>query len=163
MIVTLNEIETTCYRAALGVGLPQGLAEDAGRIAVKLACRHEDGLAIMLRALKAAEEKPVTPPAFIRRDDAWVAARPSLPALVAAPIAMELCLAEPGVTVGLGAIDEPAILAVCGEGEPQPPGRVFEADDGLWRQLVLLAARTFVPATAASRLSGAGAGMTDND
>jgi len=35
--------------------------------------------------------------------------------------------------------------------------------DELWRQTEMLAARTYVPATAASRLAGAGAGLTDND
>lgn len=163
MIVTLNEIETTCYRAALGVGLQQGLAEDAGRIAVKLACRHAGALHIMLRALRTAEASPVTPPVFIRKDDAWAPSRPSLPALFAAPIAMELCLAEPGVTVGLGAIDEPAILAACGEGDPLPPDHPLEADIETWRELARLASRTYVPASATSRNSGAGAGMIDND
>lgn len=163
MIVSLNEIETTCYRAGLGVGLAHGLAEDAGRIAVKLACRHADGLAIMLRALKSVEANPVPPPFFIRKGDAWVPVRPSLPALIAAPIAMELCLADPGVTVGLGAIDDPAILAASGEGEPVPPAEPIAVDEALWRELGRLAARTYVPASATSRLMGAGAGLTDND
>lgn len=163
MIVTVNEIESTCTRAALGVGLPQGLAEDAGRIAVKLVCRHDDGLEIMLRALRSVDDHPVEGPAFIRKDDGWVASRPSLPALVAAPAAMELCLAEPGVSVGLGAIDEPAILAACGDDEPQPPDEPIAADEATWSAIIRLAARTYVPATETSRVTGAGAGLTDND
>jgi len=35
--------------------------------------------------------------------------------------------------------------------------------DQLWIQLSDLASKTYVPATEASRLSGAGAGLNDND
>jgi hypothetical protein len=38
-----------------------------------------------------------------------------------------------------------------------------EVDMGIWQQLDMFAARTFAPATEASRLAGAGAGLSDND
>lgn len=39
----------------------------------------------------------------------------------------------------------------------------ISVDDELWRRATALAAHTYVPATEASRLKGAGAGLTDND
>lgn len=39
----------------------------------------------------------------------------------------------------------------------------IEVDDRLWAAATTLAARTYVPATEASRLRGAGAGLDDND
>jgi hypothetical protein len=44
---------------------------------------------------------------------------------------------------------------------PRPGGR--EVDDALWARLGVLAARTYVPASEASRIEGAGAGVSDND
>ena len=38
-----------------------------------------------------------------------------------------------------------------------------EVADAVWAELTLLAARTYAPATDASRLAGAGAGLNDND
>ena len=52
-----------------------------------------------------------------------------------------------------------------GSGEPREARSVEPIDvpDHRWSVLEALAARTYVPATAASRVSGAGAGLTDND
>lgn len=43
------------------------------------------------------------------------------------------------------------------------PGNGFIIDDKLWKSISALAHKTYVPATEASRESGAGAGLTDND
>ena len=66
MIVSRNEIEAVCYRAALGAGLSYGLAEDAAAIAGRLAALYPDGLAIMLRALTFADANRIAPPIFVR-------------------------------------------------------------------------------------------------
>ena len=46
---------------------------------------------------------------------------------------------------------------------PRCPPRRVEVPDGLLEQLKSLAERTLVPESEASRLAGAGAGLTDND
>jgi len=43
------------------------------------------------------------------------------------------------------------------------PDHIPDVPPAIWAQVQALAALTYVPATEASRLSGAGAGMTDND
>jgi hypothetical protein len=163
MIVSFNEIENICYRAGLGVGLTQGQAEDAGRIGVRLARRQPDGLEIMLRALQSIDTNPLGEPPFRLETGCWRPARPVLPALIAVPVVLDLQRAEPGVLVDLGAIDEPDVLVAAGEIDDGRPMAPRDVPDILWRELAKLAARTYVPATATSRRTGAGAGVIDND
>lgn len=165
MIVSLNEVEAVCYRAALGVDLPHGLAEDAVRIAARLVTTVPDGLAIMLRALHSADVNRVAAPVFARDGHIWRARYPFLPSLHAGPVAADLRLAEPGVRIEIGATDETAIVDICLTPE-RPAGLAIgpiEVDDGLWCELHSLAARTYVPASMTSRLMGAGAGTKDDD
>lgn len=49
-----------------------------------------------------------------------------------------------------------------GEAPPRPASRP-EVGDADWATLMSLAAKTYVPATEASRAGGAGAGLRDND
>lgn len=44
-----------------------------------------------------------------------------------------------------------------------PAADGFVIDETVWRRLAQLAAKTYVPASEASRIKGAGAGLTDND
>lgn len=163
MIVSRNEVESMCYRAALGVGLSHGLAEDAAVIGARLAQSRHDGLAIMLRALQGADASPVAAPVFRREAAAWRAAHPFVPALAMGPIMADLRRAEPGVEIAMAKTDEPAILDIClaPDATAEPSG--IEAPDEIWRDLGRLAARTYVPASETSRLMGAGAGLSDND
>ena len=164
MIVSLNEVEMVCYRAALGVKLSHGLAEDAARIAARLATTVPDGLAIMLRAMHSADANRLAAPVFARDGHIWRARYPFLPSLQAGPIAADLERAEPGVRVEIGPTDEPAIIDICRTEGPAGPASVpIEVGDGFWREIQRLAARTYVPASQASRLTGAGAGSSDND
>lgn len=163
LIVSRNEVETLCYRAALGVGLPQGLAEDAAWIGARLACTRPDGLAVMLRALATVETHPVVAPVFRREGGAWRANQAFVPALAAGPVAADLRRAEPGVAVIIGETDEADIITICLASGEVPPQQPFAAEDGVWRELGRLAARTYVPASDMSRLMGAGAGLLDND
>lgn len=191
MIVSRNEIETTCQRAALGVGLAHGLAEDAAAIAAWLAASGELAAEIMLRALLSAEACGVSVPCFSQDGNIWRPAQDAIvPALVAGPSAADLLRADPGAVVHIGRIDEPrviaAALALAGldaaevpleRGQsmrltarpgrplatPRPPAEGFAVADAVWRELLKLAARTYVPASEQSRLKGAGAGLSDND
>lgn len=163
MIVSRNEVESMCYRAALGAGLSHGLAEDAAVIGARLAQSRPDGLAVMLRALQGADASPVAAPVFRREGAKWRAAHPFVPALVMGPIAADLRQAEPGVEIVMAETDVPAILDICLV--PDAPAGLagIEAPDDIWRELGRLAARTYVPASETSRLMGAGAGLSDND
>lgn len=164
MIVSLNEIETSCYRAALGVGLSHGLAQDAAAIGVKLLASRPDGLAVMLRALRFADAHPLAPPAFIREAKRWRPRLGVVPSLIAGPFAADLRQADPAAVVDLRATDELAVIVACLDGlAVVPPAHPLEVHDSQWRELQKLAARTYVPASEASRLRGAGAGLRDDD
>lgn len=164
MIVSLNEIETSCYRAALGVGLPHGLAQDAALIGARLVATQAHGLAVMLRALKYADVNRVEPPVFARDGAVWRSRYGILPSLVAGPIAADLKRADPTVVVETGSTDETGIIAVCLDQRTQVwPSSPLEIPDELWRDLQTLGARTYVPASANSRVMGAGPGQRDDD
>ena len=191
MIVSRNEIEAACQRAALGVGLAHGFAEDATAIAARLAADGEDVAAIMLAALSSIEENGCPIPCFNHDERLWRSAEQAIvPALVAGPCAADLLRADPGAVVQIGRTDEPkviaAALALAGldaaevpleRGQsmrltarpgrplatPRPPVEGFTIADAVWRELLKLAARTYVPASEQSRLRGAGAGLNDAD
>ena len=229
MIGSLNEIEATVRRAAAGVGLPPGLAEDAGRTAAWLAVSGLDDLAAVRRALDGCL------PATSSRPDGvgtW------LSALRAGPPACDLARVRPDSPVVLRAVDEPLLIAAaagiatdpdgmlwvtwragdaavaveCAMGRPSvrvtgrtdapeialrsggadvrvgatAPGEAvtgpewlspgdfearlgailetgFACPDETWTALTGHAARFLVPASAESRLKGAGAGLIDTD
>ena len=164
MIISLNEVETVCYRAALGAGLSYGLAQDAAVIGVKLIASRADGPAILLRALHFAESHPMTPPVFVADDTAWHSRGGVLPSLIAGPIAADLRRANPARRINIEATDEPAIIALCLEDCPLvPPRAPLEISSTHWRQLQKFAARTYVPASEAPRRKGAGASLLDDD
>jgi hypothetical protein len=190
MIVSRNEIETTCQRAALGVGLAHGLAEDAAAIAAWLAADGEDVAAIMLAALSSVDENGFPVPCFIHDERVWRSAEQVIvPALVAGPCATDLLRAEPGAVIQICRTDEPRVIAAalalagldaaevplergqsmrltarpCARPPPRPLAEGFTVADAVWRELLKLAARTYVPASEQSRLKGAGAGLSDND
>lgn len=164
MIVSLNEIETSCYRAALGVGLPHGLAQDASVIGARLVATRPDGLAVMLRGLEFAGANRMQAPVFARDGAVWRSRFGILASLVAGPIAADLMRADPSIAVEIGTTDEPAIIDICLNEHPQSSrSSPLEVPDDLWRELQRLGARSYVPASAASRLKGAGAGLRDED
>lgn len=164
MIVSLNEIETSCYRAALGVGLSHGLAQDAALIGARLVATQAHGLAVMLRALNYADANRVEPPVFARDGAVWRPRYGIVPSLVAGPIAADLKRADPSLVVEIGLTDELSIIAICmDQCPPVWPLSPLEVSNDLWRELQGLVARTYVPASAASRIKGAGAGLRDDD
>lgn len=64
-------------------------------------------------------------------------------------------------------LPDPVVITVLSATRSDEPPVVsflpVDVDDEAFSRLSVLAARTYVPATEASRLSGAGAGLTDND
>ncbi len=155
MIVSLNEVENACHRAALGVGLSQGLAEDASWIGASLVTSGPDGLARMLAALRQADSSRTRNPAFTRAGTGWVLDT-GVPALVAGPALSDLLQTEPDLDLQIGPVAFPEIFNLCRAGRQPPPREPLQVDDELWRELLSLAARTYVPASDASRQRGAG-------
>lgn len=192
MIVSLNEMVTVSYRAALGAGLGYGLAEDAAAAAARLATADTDVAGTMLSALRCAEDcGPVA--LSLKNTDGGVrlsADRP-LPALRAGPAiadllqtgrvsAVTVTLAD-DIGVVMAAIAaaglEPVVrcealagrgcyrilLVAAGGAGPANPRTQISVTEENWRNLLVLAARTYVPASEVSRLRGAGAGLSDSD
>ena len=206
MDLSLNEIEGGLRKAAMGAGLPVGLAEETGRAAAALQGAGFDGVGAALACLRQAFH---TPEPMIRDGLAEFGAGHA----IAAGIAALDMLAAGGVTrATLTATPAPLMIAglamvaaedqghayalglgqggfalvspsgISPEGAlPAGAGPVTVAlthpaaqeahqtptrhpvADALWAEVGALAARTYVPASAASRASGAGAGAIDND
>lgn len=132
--------------------------------AVDLALAEEAGAEVRLARLGA--------PALVA-GFAGLAAREQGAAFRLEGAAGDALLPGPGgleVEGGLPAPSEPArLVRLAGVSTPAPAGRQDKAPAGvvlgdtLWQRLLDAAARLLVPATEASRLRGAGAGLTDND
>jgi hypothetical protein len=211
---SLNEIELTLRKAAVGAGYPYGLAEDIGQAGAWL-CAH--GLGGVPACLAALEADPGQSQPVVLQDRT-----PSFPDArigQAGPSAIDLLLSDAdNGEVRLTNIDTPLLLiglagvaASAGKtgfalrfsngctvdigegglavsGTPPEPGADadlarteiaqtdtavpdhfeavaggFNVGDDLWAEVLSLAARTYVPASEASRARGAGAGDIDND
>ena len=116
MRLSLNEVEVTARKAALGAGLPLGLAEEAGAIAYWLAAA---GFAVAPLIARALGELALPSLAMEEAPGGWrLVGQPSpLSAIVAAPSACDLVIAaaKQGRRARVrAAVDLPAIaLAAC--------------------------------------------------
>lgn len=142
MIRSINEIQGLVLRAARGAGVPLGIAEDLS------ACVPH-----------ALANGALTDIADILWRDDHSALLGDIAALDARLCGLEAS-DPPATTPRLG----DALAAASGlELMPLPVSGAQPVPDALWDRLTILAARTNVPASAASRDTGAGAGLTDND
>jgi hypothetical protein len=103
--VSLNEIETTLRKAALGAGWPLGLAEEVGRAAAWLCGFGIDGVAAALPALAAG-------PSLAEAARAGALWRfPGARAAAAGPSALDLLRAAgEGASAALEGVDAPLLL-----------------------------------------------------
>jgi len=206
MNLSLNEVESGIRKAALGAGLPLGLAEDTGRAVAFLHGAGFDGISAAL----ACFSEGFTPAVAFRENGQarFEMGHPIGRAVAALDLvaagqvqqAELIAFSQPLLVAGLAmvaSVDQDAglsltfakgakaqILAqgIAIEGViPNEPGTIVVArtnaptripvrqahiqnvSAGLWDQIQRLAACTYVPSSAQSRLSGAGAGVTDND
>lgn len=169
----LSEIGGMVQRAAHGAGIPLGQAEDLGRIAIYLA--RTDG---PLSCISEALAEPMTP-----LDVNWTPDRITVasgPSALAAPVirdafAMGVTRAELPDTKGtrlvqaalalagyVVAVSGPVLTLKSTVAPLTPVGPVTVPDD-IWQVWSDYAQKTYVPDSDASRVKGAGAGMTDND
>ncbi len=191
MLCSLNEIETQVRKAVRGAGYEWGLAEEAAKAARWLALHGHPAIALFLGLCERFDRCPYAERAPAATDGVWCAPGGVLcplvagaalgdfapPAVETGPMAFPLIYAafaagagyalEGGVDPGLSTVERTVCRHVpaggrAGDSVPLPDG--IEVDAALWARLDCFARRTYVPASAVSRLTGAGAGtMVDND
>ncbi len=175
---SINEISGMVLKAGRGAGLPLGHCEDLALAAGYMAKTDPLSLDILPRALKA----PFAAPRVDFQADITIVNGEQ--AVMVAPIVVDVLRAGHSV-VSLADIDHPQIIfALCaacqigvmhefsgtkltlsrsGEAAAPPSPSPATIAQSVWDALDALAQNTYVPATEASRLAGAGAGLTDND
>lgn len=174
---SINEIAGIALKAARGAGVPLGHAEDFSRAVNMLACGHDvDGL----RQASAALDDPHGSPQLSTKADPVEIAQAT--AIMAMPVACdllqtgarkvvlkncaELRLAQ-AYCAGMGATADQEGADIVVTAQNDKTKRDFAGPcavpDEIWAVFASYAAKTFVPETEESRLSGAGAGLTDND
>lgn len=165
MTRSANEVMGLAAKAARGGGAPPEQASAFGRAAL---CHLHAGrdLAYLKRALDALPKGPILDfsVAFARVVESGTApARGQIEASTWLPLAQSYADALPyAVTVTvmgevldiIADVEKPKAKSALGR---------FVLPDTLLNQMNGLAARLLVPESDASRLSGAGAGLTDND
>lgn len=170
---SLNEVAGMVQKAAIGAGFPLGQAEDLGHVAFYLAGIGSD-LRPVTRALQ--EEMHAV-------DVRWT---PDAMTIVSGPVVLIAPCVRDAFAMGCKVVTladvahAPLVAAyLAAEGTAQAwdglevrrsdteilpvtykPLTIPKSDWSVWNAL---AARTYVPETAASRRAGAGAGLTDND
>lgn len=180
--LSLNEVETLAAKASRGAGLDWGLAEDVGRAARRLAEAGRPWAEAILGL--ASEPGPALTGALLADDPPRAptsidgVASPSLAVAMAAgaleslrfrwPDA-EIVVARGRIASAVGAgLDCPDRATISAAPAREPVTTLAAAqtpcvDERTFQTLERLALRTTVPASAHSRLAGAGAGTTDND
>lgn len=173
MMRALAEVGAIVHKAALGAGIPVGQADDLARTAVHMAGRR-DGLGPVVDALVEPDQAV---------DVAWGGDRL---AIKAGRVAMTGPIVKDGFATGIvkarlaNAAHIPLVAAMLGEAgvnvqvdgsvirrvgyrAPDPVVGPVDIPDEIWNALATFAAKSYVPASDASRAGGAGAGLTDND
>lgn len=189
---SLGEVKALAIKAAHGVGMPWGMADEAGYAARWLQANHAPGLAALASYLQwrdgldeidyglcpislgtAIMDAQRDVPSHLGRVRQPLLLAPYLAGTVPAGVALNwdentMIVSEAGLAT---TAPRDALLTTESDCETSPamsqigltamrvPGSEAEAIEVLEH----FAHRTYAPATEASRLSGAGAGTTDND
>jgi hypothetical protein len=189
--LSLNEVEQLAQKAARGAGLPWGIAEDTGRAAAWIASRVGPWAATLLALLESpppTEQSPLLlaglladsgTPVRLARVVSPLWSLPGLLATTRRPVLIHLDGASVGCNPGeeagatitaaaLAAIDASALALsfAAPVALPHPLTKRLRRSpvpEGDWRRLTALAFLTYVPATERSRLTGAGAGLLDDE
>lgn len=142
-----NEISALVLKAARGAGMSLGCAEELARAAPLLVTQDAFDQVLEMLCL------PFDAPTF--KDGVISGGHP-----VQAVIAWrELSAAKQDVVLTCS-VSDVVLNAICTEAVPCGP---FDVDAEIWSALIDFAARMLVPDSQASRLAGAGAGLSDND
>lgn len=158
MIPSVAELQASLLKAGRGLGLPLGVAEDIADAAPFILAADEpnETLATLLRQMESGQiaDTIAAIDLALASDEAETGGTRADSALVASASYKAQRLLT--ITKGRIKAGVPAQIA-----KALPRRKII--DDGLWSLLQGHAARTYVPATDASRLKGAGAGLSDND
>lgn len=172
--LSLNEVESLALKVARGVGFAWGACEDISRGARALARRGDPWAeALLALAREGGRDSGASPVSLAAR---WIDDTPPLErggtriANVKLPIWVSaLFAASPlGGTVDVewpgGRLAPVADIVIAPRAaEPSALLRRASADPEILAALGALAARVYVPASAASRATGAGGGRVDED
>ncbi|SFS20324.1 Protein of unknown function [Yoonia litorea] len=172
-MLSLNEVGGIVLKAGRGAGLPLGQAEDLAAVATYLL-----GISGKAKVITNALQEPISEPQIDWQDDRVVVQAGS--ASMIAPIIRDAFLmGYDSATLSdlshvwlVGAALANDRIALQWDGlhlsrsdtevlRPKTGPVSIPADD--WDVWSALAAKTYVPESDASRLAGAGAGLTDND
>ncbi|MGB1234519.1 MAG: hypothetical protein ACPG5U_02160 [Planktomarina sp.] len=168
-----NEIYGTAYKAGRGAGVPTGQADHMAQMLSR--CADNAVLTAFLDHLDTPAEAAVVTTgtglkitkAHLFRDGPLVvdALKGGAAEAVLSPMdANCACVQGFARTQGLHVApdgSDGAVFTLGTSANPLPQRAII--DDALWQRLNRWASKTYVPETDASRLSGAGAGLTDND
>ncbi len=184
MIFSVSELQALLRKAGLGAGLPQGPAEDLAAV-VRRVARRDDPFWQDISLALAPPIEPATPitqgGALIFRNaraalvapaaiDAALCGQPVRVETIDAPLVFEALVTAAEDDFGIGLIHERRARDFTLRQSHRdatrvtlPPPPRLELPGTVMQVLTQYAARTYVPATAASREAGAGAGLNDND
>lgn len=176
---SINEICGMVLKAARGAGVPLGHCEDLAKAASYIAATDPAALDVIADILAVQSHQP----SVILQGDALRIQGGS--AALAGPMAVdairagvrEVTIADARAHVVVFAFfavqgiatshrfdDADLIVSKSDQAAPAIPFvRPVFVSDQLWQVFNDYAAKTYVPATEASRIAGAGAGLTDND
>ena len=181
MIVSRNEVHGVVRKAALGAGLPGGTADDFANAASWVEARGLAGLPLALNGIQSNESGGQGYAAVFDRIAAGETpvqtehANLLLVGFAAgAAVAYDLgfviewagCRVDVGPNGYLLTGDDmngPASVSAGTELPMTPKLAEIVVDANIWARANKMAAAYYVPATDASRLGGAGAGVNDND
>ncbi len=162
MRVSRSEFEAVVRKAARGADWPPALAEDLSRAAGALAVDGEHGGALALAMIESDQRSELVK--CISALELAIGGASDNVANVPKDL-LKACTLSIGAEHRIG-------FEVIQNGDlseirivPFHDAPVFEitVSETTWRSLQAFAAKSYVPASAASRLAGAGAGLTDND
>lgn len=169
----LNEVEAMVEKAARGAGIPLGHAQDLGRVASYLAATGSQ-VAPITKAL----EEPQTPIDIVW-GDAEITVVAGSAAMIGpilrdafnmgfekatlADIAHAPLIAAFLASGGIAQKWSGPVISVSDTSVLKPKCQHVTIPASDWKFWSALAAKTYVPQSEASRLAGAGAGLTDND
>ena len=177
---SIGETSTLVVKAVRGAGQPWGIAEEAGWAMQWLARANQPGVAAFARAIEAGNLRALH--AGLRVADCRIfpgSLGPIDGLLLAVPFVAR-CVPSGRVwqlqtdsgdfrlwTDGCTRVPNGTTLHKTGEADLQGIQALSDTrvpdDPSAFQILNKFAARTYAPATEASRVSGAGAGLTDND
>lgn len=163
MSFSVNEIQSLCIKAARGAGASSGCADRFGAAATRHLFAHRDARDLLTALAKLPLGPVATLPALVDGllllqtnvevpKDATKALVESY--VEALPFRTQQCEAENDLLRAQIDTSQPAVPIKC---------KRLEVPVTVLNALKTLAAKTYVPASDASRIAGAGAGLTDND